>query len=419
MVSSLIKSSGIYTIASLLNASIPFLLIPLLTKYLSPADFGLVIMFSTITTIMTPFVGLSMEGVIARKYYCEKNNIPIYLGNCIIMSISFSLLVFLFCFIFKDVIFAYTSVPPEWILLCVLYCFSQFIVSLRLTLYQVKVRPLNYGLIQISQSILNFVSSVILITAFALKWEGRLIAQIFSSVLVASIAISSLLIKKEAVFKLDYSFISYALKFGGGLIPHVLGAAFIVQTNRFFILHMVDINETGLYGLASQVGSIISFFTVSFNNAYVPWLYKKLNQNDIVIKRKIVKLTYAYFLLIIIFGFLFYMLVPTFFKIFIDKNYVASLKYIFWVIFGFVFQGMYYMVTNYIIYSEKTYYQAVVTFVVGLFSIPANYFLITFVGFTGAAIAFCCSYFLLFIFTWMLSNRVYKMPWGLRVALEK
>lgn len=413
--SSLFTASGIYTLSSFLNASIPFLLLPFLTKYLSRSDFGIVFMFATFSGFIMPFVGFNMEGAIARRYYTENNDISKYIGNCIIVSIFSTAIVFILCFFLKKVLHVLTEIPFEWILLGVFYCFSQFIILILLTLFQVKIKPLNYGLLQISQSVLNFLISIILVIYLNLRWEGRLAAQLFTSLLFAVIGIKILLSNKQIIFKIDFVFIKHAVKFGGGLIPHALGGGLIMLTNRFFLTRMVNINEAGLYGVANQIGSIVAFFTVSFNNAFVPWLYAKLNQKNDLVKAKIVKLTYMYFLSILIFGIILYLTAPIIFKIFINHNFNASLKYCIWIIWGFVFQGMYFMVTNYIMYSEKTYYQAFVTLFVGILNIPANFILINQFGAIGAAMAFCISFFLLFICTWILSSRVYKMPWGLNI----
>ena len=184
------------------------------------------------------------------------------------------------------------------------------------------------------------------------------------------------------------------------------------STNRFFLLKMVNIAETGLYGVAFQVASILSFFAFSFNNAYVPWLFNKLTLNEKNIKITIVKLTYYYFIIILILGLLLYFIAtPLIFDYFINKNYNNSLKFSFLITMGFVFQGMYLMVTNYINYSEKTHYQAIVTIFIGVLNIPMNYYLINIYGSIGAAVTFCLSYILLFIFTWIMSYKAYKMPW--------
>lgn len=416
--SSLFKTSGIYTISSFLNASIPFLLLPVLTRYLTRADFGAVSMFTSITGLMMPFVGINMEGAIARKYYSQKANISRYVGNCILVSIFSTFIVFAICYLFINKIVEYSGVAKIWVLIAVLYCLCQFLCLVLMTLYQVEEKPIKYGILQVTQSFLNFVLSIILVVAFSLKWNGRLIAMALSTMIVALISLGILFYVKKITFRPNMTYIKHALKFGGGLIPHALGASLIVITNRFFLLRMINIEETGLYSLANQVGSIISFFTISFNNAFVPWLYKNLNEATLEVKKKIVKLTYLYFVLIVFAGFLFYLFIPYFFQLFIGKFFSASLKYTFWIILGFVFQGMYFMVTNYISYSEKTYYQAFVTLLVGLINIPANYLLINEFGATGAAMAFSCSFFLLFIFTWILSSKVYNMPWLIKIKVK-
>jgi O-antigen/teichoic acid export membrane protein len=412
--SSLIKSSGIYSISSFINASIPFLLLPLLTKYLSPSDFGIVSMFTIIIGFVMPFVGLNMEGAIARRYYLDKNDIPEYIGNCVIISVFSTTIVLILIHFSRNVLFKYTGVPPNWIQLSVILCFFQFLIIILLTLFQVNVEPLRYGSLQITQSLLNLSLSILLIIVYGMNWKGRIVAQFIASVSAGIFSLIFLISRKFIVFKLNIVNVRHAIIFGGGLIPHTIGAFLIVYTNRVFLTNMIGIGETGLYSTASQVGSIIGFITMSFNNAYVPWLYAKLNLKDSGVKAKIVELTYLYFGAIIISGFLFYLLTPFIFDNFINIKFILATKYLFWIILGSVFQGMYFMVANYISYAEKTYLQSLVTIIVGLTNIPITYFCIDKLGSVGAGVAFGVSYGMMFIFTWFLSSKIYKMPWILR-----
>ena len=82
--SKLFKSSGIYTITSLINASIPFLLIPLLTKKLSTEEYGILSMTTIVLNILTPLVGFSAVGSINRKYFDLANqHFSRYVGNAV------------------------------------------------------------------------------------------------------------------------------------------------------------------------------------------------------------------------------------------------------------------------------------------------------------------------------------------------
>jgi O-antigen/teichoic acid export membrane protein len=409
--SSLVRASGIYTIASFINASIPFLLLPFLTKYLSSADFGFVAMFTTVTSLMMPFISVNMEGAIARTYYKNRSGMGEYIGNCLAISLISSLLISSLIFLFHKTIYKLTGIKEIWLYFVVLQCFFQFISLILLTLFQVRMKPWFYGIILVIQSSFNLGISILLVKGFRMNYEGRIIGQISGVILVGLISFLFLIAKREINFRINLKLMKHALKYGGGLIPHALGASMIIYTNRFFLLNMISIDETGLYSVSSQIASIIGFFTLSFNNAYIPWLFEKLNLNDYKVKLKIVNLTYVYFVALLIGALMFYFISPLIFNLFINKNFYISQKYTLWLIIGFVFQGMYYMITNFISYSEKTYYQAIITFTVGLINIPSNYFFIKIFGPVGAAIAFGFAYCLLFLFTWVFSNRVYNMPW--------
>lgn len=52
--SSLFRSAGIYTITQMINSAIPFLLMPVLTRYLTPTDYGIVAMFGVLLSFVAP-----------------------------------------------------------------------------------------------------------------------------------------------------------------------------------------------------------------------------------------------------------------------------------------------------------------------------------------------------------------------------
>ena len=118
--SSLVRASGIYTVASFINASIPFLLLPFLTKYLSSADFGFVAMFTTVTSLMMPFISINMEGAIARTYYKNRSGVGEYMGNCLAISLISSLLISALIFIFNKALYKLTGIKEIWFYFVVL-----------------------------------------------------------------------------------------------------------------------------------------------------------------------------------------------------------------------------------------------------------------------------------------------------------
>lgn len=413
--SSLFKSSGIYTLANVINASIPFFLLPILTRYLSTADYGIVSMFQTVLLFLYPFVSLNVDSAIGRRYYDKKEiNFSQYVGNGFIISFASSTIIFIIFLIFSALLSFYTAIPRLWLLAAVAVSLCQYIINVLLIIWQVKVKPIWYGIFQILQTLMNFGLTAVLVIMLNRTWQGRLEAHIYTMLIFALLA--AYILYRNNLMKLAYnrSYIIDALKYGIPLIPHTVGWMVAIIADRFFLTNLVGIEQTGIYTVAFQIGVIIRMLVSSFNTAYYPWLFERLKQNDFNVKIKIVKFTYIYFLALILLLSLFYILSPWFIKFYVGKEFYDSTNYIIWIAGGFVFYGMYLMLTNYIFYSEKTIVLGWISSSIAIINIPLTYFLIKKNNTLGAAQATLISHFLLFIFTWLAVTRVYKMPWNLK-----
>ncbi|MBP6755047.1 MAG: oligosaccharide flippase family protein [Bacteroidia bacterium] len=410
--SKLFKSTGIYTLTSLINASIPFLLIPFLTSHLSTEDYGVLSMTSIVLNILTPLVGFSAIGSINRKYFdLENKNFARYVGNALYILILSSIFLFLGAYFLGNKISDYTHIPISWLYAIIIIAIAQFINLILLTIWQASENPIKFGVFQIAQSLLNFILTVIFIYSLGYDWEGRVISQIIAAGLFTSIAFY--ILSKSSLLKFEFNIndIKDILKFGAPLIPHTLGGLLIAFTDRILIANLINLNETGIYTLAYQIGSIIGIISASFNSAYVPWLYNNLNRNNEEIKLKIVKLTYIYFILLSIGAFIFFQFLKFGLNSFIDKEYSNALSYSLWIILGYVFNGMYLMISGFVFYAKKTGLLSIITILVSILNIPICYFMLLKYGTIGASFSMTISFFISFFFTWILSYYVYPMPW--------
>src|SRR5688572_11776955 len=81
--SPLISSSGVYVFTNVLSLSLPFFLLPVMTRFLSPEDFGKVAMFTVAVNLTVPLVGFRADSAIGRQYF-ERDTIDFanYITNC-------------------------------------------------------------------------------------------------------------------------------------------------------------------------------------------------------------------------------------------------------------------------------------------------------------------------------------------------
>lgn len=416
--SSLFKDVGIYAFFSMLNSAIPFFLLPVLTRYLSPEDYGILAMFAVLVGICRPFLGLNVHGAIRVKFF-DKNEIdlPRYIGNCLYILLIATAISSFVIWLFADTLSNLSAFPKDWLWAVVLVAFGQFIITVLMIIWQVQNKATKYGVYQVLQTLSILTITIYLVVVLGKNWQGKVQAQLITIFVFTAYGLYWLY--KNGWVTLSYSkpYTSNALKFGVPLIPHNLGGMLTTYTDRLFITNMVGVAATGIYTVGWQISQIITILDKSFSNAYVPWLFERLKKNDYKTKVKIVKFTYAYFIAILAFAVGLALLAPLFLRFFVGKEFLGAEIFILWVALGCAFSGMYLMVVKYIFYAEKTHILAWVTFFKGLLNVVLNYFFIKRNGAVGAAQATAITLFVGFILTWYLSARVYKMPWNLaRIA---
>ena len=407
---SFFRSAFIYTSSNLINALIPILLLPFLTAYLSKEDYGIVALFQVMVMILLPFVGFSASAAIERGYY-ENRDFPPYVTNGIYLVGITGGAFLLAALVFNRFLGGLTDFPAEYFWTIPLYCICQNASEIVLSYWRLKNQAVQYGMFRIGRTILEVGLSITLVAVYSKGWIGRMDAMAVSMGLFSILALLVLYKKNLLAGGARKKDIQGIARFGAPLIPHVLGGIIMVYSDRIFITKMVGLAETGSYTVGYQVAMAISLLQSSFNLAWVPWFYSKLNQNDETIKLKIVKFTYLYNVLILMCAIGLTLVAPLIFKVFINKNYNDSIQFVWWVALGFAFDGMYKMKVSYLFYLKKTHIVSVVTFGVAILNLILNYFLIKSFGAIGAAQATAICLFCEYVIIWMVSARMYKMPW--------
>ncbi len=410
--SNLFRSAGTYGFFSLLSVAIPFLLLPVMTRYLTPDDYGIVAIFGVMVTLATPFVGLSAHGAYGRAFFApDRFDADVYMGTVVFFVIATGLAMQGLFYLFRGTLSDIFSFPASWMWSVPLVALSSVIGQIVLTSWQVREAPKSYGLFQNGRTLSELLGALGLVVLLGMGWQGRILSKTAVSVLFAMLGIWVMVKNRWLRPRFDRTYLAHALCFGVPLIPHGLAGILNTTIDRVFISHMVGMADTGLYTVGYQIGSIIGLLAGSFNQAYAPWLYRKLNVDSYGKKIKIVRFTYAYFILIILLALFLGLIAPVLMGFLVGREFQGSVVFVVWIAMGYAFSGMYYMVVNYIFYAEKTRVLALATFLGAMINIVLNYFFIKLNGAVGAAQATSLTYVLTFLFVWYVASKVYPMPW--------
>lgn len=410
----------IYFIANTSVALIPFILMPILTRYLGPDGYGVVAMFTTFTTLLGSVVGLNVHnGITTRWFDRDDLDFPQYVSACLLILIASALFVFFVFLGTKHWLSFKLSIPVFWLNATILVAIAAFVTQIRLVLWQVQEKPIHYGSVQFGQALFNGLLSYIAVVIFLNDFEGRLWGHVLSVVFFG--LLSLFLLYKEGYFKLrtQWMYIKDALAFGVPLIPHVLGSFFLLVVDRMIVNIKLGTSAAGIYMLAVQIALAFNLINEAFNKAYVPWLYARLKQGELAQKIKIVQWVYLYFLVLLIMPLLSVFFGQYVIEIVGGTKFLEAAPVLNWLILMQSFHGMYFLVTNYLFYERKTHITAMITIICGTINIVLTLYLVDVFGLIGAGISSAMGMFLHFLFTWIMAARVHPMPWFSFMIFQK
>lgn len=409
---SFLSSVAIYGASNGLSALAPFLLLPILTSYLTQDEFGRYSMFLFLVGVLTVIVGVNIHGSISVNFFkYSKKKFAQYVGSCFVLVVLSFLLIFLVLTFTGSFIAHFLKVNEGLVrLAAVIGLFNIFYLSC-LAILQASDKPFKFLQLKLAQTAIDIVVTVVLVVFFVMGLEGRVNAYNLAILICSFFAIWIIARGGFIKFRAHQDHIVKALSFGLPLLPHALSGSLIMFVDRVVITKVIDTSATGIYMAGLQVSMVMMLFIEPINKAYTPWLFKRLSAGQLSSKTDLVKYSYLYFFGLLMLGFILYLVNDLLFHFLVDEKFYDAKSLMLFLYLGFAFQGMYYAVTNYVFFVEKTGVLSMVSlFTAGLGS-ALSYILVSSYGLRGASIAFMLTNMLLFFMVWILAAKFVPMPW--------
>jgi O-antigen/teichoic acid export membrane protein len=407
------KHTVVYIFFEMINKGVPFLILPFLTHYLSPEDYGHIASYNVFVSFIFIFVGLSVHGLISVKFFkLERKALAVFISNGIVLSLLSAVIIFIFVWLLGDFIAIQLKLPRELLIAGVVMIFFQYLTLINLNLWIYESKPKAYGIYQFFQMLLNYGLIMVAVTILEYGWEGYVFANIIAIVLFGFLSLMILWWRRYIHWQLVKKHLKTYLSFGLPLIPHQLSGWVSTSGDKLLLISLVGSYATGLYQVGFQIGSVMAIVTSAVHKVWNPYIYKRLkeglNRED---KISIVKLSYMYFFGIVILVCVLYIGSIFVFEHLIAKDFSSSLQYTLLVLLAYAFNGMYFMVVSYIFYYEKTAALAKITSSIAILHVLTSFTLISIFGAIGAGYAMVISYALMFLIVWRYSYQVYPLPW--------
>ena len=406
-----------YTVGNFLLKGIVFITLPILTRLMTPSDFGLVSLYTTWVAVFTIFVGLCLQSSIIRGYNDFKKDKENYFSSVLFLSLISFITVSFVIVLFRNYISDALGFSFPIIILILLQSYFTFIIEFYNLKYIAQYLYKKSLFISLSNTIVGTLLAIALVmTSTENKYMGYIYGMMIPSFIIGCIILIRGLYTGK---KLIYKYWNYALKLSLPIIPHLLFGLILAQAYRVMIDRYIGNEAVGIYSLAFNLGLISSVILTSLNNAWVPWFYKKMDENDRTTIEKASKL-YQYLFVLITIAII--LITPELVIVMAPADYREAAWIVPIIVVSYYFQFLYTLQVNIQFYLKKNIFIPIGTIIAGLISIGLNFYYIPIYGYSAAAYITLVSYILLFLMhfsvvKYLLKSSVYKFSFFIQPSV--
>ena len=273
--SNAVKGAASYTVAGLLGKGIGFLMLPLYTRALTPADYGRLTLVTSIGAMVTTVLMFGLDSPIIRLFFelAEKPErqdaliqslwrflITASSAVCIILGVA--------TFAILGPSTTATLNGPDVLLGLTATGLGVAATGVALPALRAGERFRAYLTVMATSAISTAAAAAVMVLVLKTGVIGALSAGIVANLVVLMIAFRVVPWKREV--KTDRQLITRSLRMGVPLVPHFASMQALVLADRLILVSLVSASSLGLYGLASNIALPTAVACQSITQATMP-----------------------------------------------------------------------------------------------------------------------------------------------------
>jgi O-antigen/teichoic acid export membrane protein len=408
----MLKNSLIYFSGSVINKLIPFAVLPVLTRYLTPEEYGLIALLQVAISLTSAVIGMNIKVNITREYYhvSAEEFRQCMTAICTVATASFLFIQVAFL-IFLGFEMNPFGIPDRWLAAVPFISFMTILNGFNLTLERVKERAWRYFGLDVSSSVATALLTLLLVIPLRMGWEGQAISLTTCSIAYGIFGLYAMVRGTGISRVIDRNKVWEMLRISVPLFPHALSSTVIVMSDRLFIDRLIGTESTGIYTVGYQIGAVTFIFSQAYMNAWSPWFYRQMKEPSNTTKTHIVRLTYASLAGILALTIVYSLVATALLPYIVDSRFLGASEYITWVSLSCIAYAVYQWFFPYLVLAKRTSYLAFSSTAAMLVNLVLNYFLIIKFGAIGAAYATFIAYMVSAMLVVLAANRYIRMPW--------
>lgn len=406
-----VQRIGLVGITNILVALSSLILLPILTKSFSIADYGIWVQINTTIVLIVNLASLGLPYTMVRFLSAEKDKKKLqegfYSAGSIVFTSTFIVSTLLFVFskpVASTLFNGNADLTRLLSLITLLTCLNVFLLNFFRTVQQMR----RYSIFLLIQTYLGlFLVSYFAINGFGIYMaaSGLLIANLITFFIMIPFITSNIGFKVPK-FKNMRKYLSFGLP----TVPGSLSGWIVDSSDRYIIGILLGASFVGYYSPGYTLGNIITMYVTPFSFLLPSLLPKYYDSGELEKVKTFLKYSLKYFLLTAIPSTFGLSLLSKSILMIITTQEIALNGYLVtpFVALSALLFGVYAVISNVIVLEKKTSVIGVIWIVAAVLNLSLNILFVPYFGILGAAAITLIAYIIAFILSLVYSLKFFK-----------
>jgi len=428
----LANQTAIYGLCSMIPRFLNYLLVPLHTRVLDTAEYGINTEWYAYVSFLVILLIYGMEtGFFNFSRETDKNKVY---GTAFVSIVATSTLFIALMVIFSQPISELMDYADnrEYVVWFAWILGLDAMTAIPFARFRLDNRPLRFAFYKLTNIVINVACNVFFLwicPKFAdVAWIQAIynpdvgVGYIFLSNLIASVATILLLLPEIFKHKIHFDFglwkrvVAYSLPLmAAGMVGNINEMIDRILLKYRLPECVLPMEQVGIYGANIKIAILMTLFIQMFRYAAEPFFFNNAKEKD---SRETIAEVMKYFVIFCLFIFLGVTFYLDIIKHFIDSKFWEGLGVVPVMLLSYMCLGIYFNLSIWFKLSAQTHYGLMIASIGATITVVGNWLLIPVWGYHASAWMHLVCYLVMIVITWRLGKRHYPIPYPLkRIAL--
>lgn len=278
----LIGRGFVYSASDAATAAVSLVVVPILARHLSTADFGVYGFLSGARLILAPLLGLGLVSSLRTLYHLGDEReralvIPTIVNAALAYSFTATTVISVGGAIFltahgDELPYTTHFVLTAWTV------FGMSFYFLPLTIFALDHKPKRYAAFSLAVAGSNLVANIVLVVVFDQGLIGALWANLTSA--MVGLGLAGAVVRRRYRRVIDRGQLRTALRIALPTLPYTLLSPAWRFSDRVFLTTLTTLSQAGVYTLAASIASAIPLGLGGISTAFNAEFYRRTGDGD-------------------------------------------------------------------------------------------------------------------------------------------